>query len=67
MHAFQLRCPTNTPAAPIWSFDIGTKQLAAPISVSANCPVQFLDIVASGGKGQLGMEATIAGVAITQE
>jgi hypothetical protein len=64
---FQLRCPTSDDGMPIWIFDIDPKRTAARIDVPSNCPVQFLDIVGSGGEGQLGMEATINSVAITKQ
>lgn len=64
---FQLRCPTSEMASPIWVFDIDPKRPTSPLDIALDCPVQYLDIVASGGKGQLGMEATISSVAILQQ
>lgn len=61
---WQLRCPA-IPAAPIWTIDSINASLRASFSIPANCPVQFLDLIASGGKGQTGLEATVASVAIT--
>jgi hypothetical protein len=44
---------------------ISTPCCEAELTVPANCPVQFLDlIVASGGKGQMGLEATVASVSV---
>jgi hypothetical protein len=61
---WQLRCPA-IPAAPIWTIDSINASLRASFSIPANCPAQFLDLIASGGKGQTGLEATVASVAIT--
>jgi hypothetical protein len=60
---WQLRCPA-IPAAPIWTIDSINAPLRASFSIPANCPVQFLDLIASGGNGQAGLEATIASVEI---
>lgn len=62
----QMRCPTNEASAPLWTFGVDPKRGVGQFDVPASCPVQFLDIVASGGKGQLGLEAVIASIAITQ-
>jgi hypothetical protein len=61
---WQLRCPA-IPAAPVWTIDSINASLRASFSIPANCPVQFLDLIASGGKGQTGLEATVASVSIT--
>lgn len=63
---WQLRCPAigDTPA---WAIDSINASLSAELVVPANCPVQFLDLIASGGKGQTGLEATIASVSISTE
>jgi hypothetical protein len=61
---WQLRCPAM-PAAPVWTIDSINASLRASFSIPANCPVQFLDLIVSGGKGQTGLEATVASVAIT--
>jgi hypothetical protein len=61
---WQLRCPTM-PAAPIWTIDSINSMLQASFNIPANCPVQFLDLIASGGKGQTGLEATVASVSVT--
>lgn len=61
---WQLRCPA-IPAAPVWTIDSINVSFRASFTIPANCPVQFLDLIASGGKGQTGLEATVASVAIT--
>jgi hypothetical protein len=61
---WQLRCPA-IPAAPVWTIDSINASIRASFSIPGNCPVQFLDLIASGGKGQTGLEATVAAVAIT--
>ena len=62
---WQLRCPA-IPAAPVWTIDSISVSLRASFAIPANCPVQFLDLIASGGNGQTGLEATVASVAITR-
>jgi hypothetical protein len=61
---WQLRCPA-IPAAPVWTIDSINSSLRASFNIPTNCPVQFLDLIASGGKGQTGLEAMVASVAIT--
>jgi hypothetical protein len=63
---WQLRCPAM-PAAPVWTIDSINASLRASFNIPANCPVQFLDLIASGGKGQTGLEATVASVAVTPD
>lgn len=60
---WQLRCPAIE-GPPVWTIDSINASLRAELFVPANCPVQFLDLIASGGKGQTGLEATIATVAV---
>jgi len=60
---WQLRCPAIG-GAPAWTFDSINVSLRAELMVPANCPVQLLDLIASGGKGQTGLEATIASVSL---
>jgi tetratricopeptide (TPR) repeat protein len=63
---FQMRCPTRSDSSPVWIFDVDPKRTFARIDIPSDCPVQFLDIVGSGGKGQLGMEAVIGSITITR-
>ena len=60
---WQLRCPAMD-GPPAWTIDSINASLRAELVVPANCPVQFLDLIASGGKGQTGLEATIASVSV---
>lgn len=60
---WQLRCPAIG-GAPAWTIDSINASLRAELMVPANCPVQFLDLIASGGNGQTGLEATIASVSL---
>lgn len=60
---WQLRCPAID-GPPTWTIDSINASLRAELIVPANCPVQFLDLIASGGKGQTGLEATIASVSL---
>lgn len=61
---WQLRCPA-IPTAPVWSIDSTQMSLRSSFVIPANCPVQFLDLIASGGKDLTGLDATVASVAIT--
>lgn len=61
---WQLRCPAMG-GPPAWTIDSINASLRAELIVPANCPEQFLDLIASGGKGQTGLEATITSVSVT--
>ena len=61
---WQLRCPSDVSGSPLWSIDSINASLRASFTIPANCPVQFLDLIASGGKAQTGLEATVGSVAI---
>jgi hypothetical protein len=63
---WQLRCPSDASGAPLWTIDSINASLRATFAVPANCPVQFLDLIASGGKGQTGLEATVAAVSLVR-
>ncbi|MEP9357631.1 hypothetical protein [Sphingomonas sp. KR3-1] len=56
---WQLRCPAFPGNQPVWSLDSANTSPGAILTVPAGCPVQFLDIIASGGSGQDGLETTI--------
>jgi tetratricopeptide (TPR) repeat protein len=60
---WQLRCPAIG-GSPVWTIDSINASLRAELLVPTNCPEQFLDLIASGGKGQTGLEATIASVSL---
>ncbi len=64
---WQLRCPGNAGGAPLWTVDSINASLRATFAVPASCPVQFLDLIASGGKGQTGLEATVASVSVAPQ
>jgi hypothetical protein len=62
---WQLRCPSVDSGVALWTVDSITPSLRASVTVPANCQVQFLDLIASGGKGQSGLEATVASVSVS--
>jgi hypothetical protein len=64
---WELRCADEGGGTVLWSIDSITSTLKARFTIPANCPVQYLSLIASGGNGQTGMEATIGSVSITQE
>ena len=63
---FRMRCPQSEAGAPLWTFDVAPGRGQGQFDVPSDCPVQFLDIIASGGEGQLGLEAVIRSVTIGQ-
>ncbi len=63
---FQMHCPANEVATPFWVSAADPKRPSSIIEIPADCPVQFLEIIASGGDGQQGLEAAISSIAITQ-
>jgi hypothetical protein len=62
---WQLRCPAIA-GGPVWIIDSISTTLKTDLVVPQGCPVQFLDLVASGGEGQTGVEATVASVSLAQ-
>ena len=63
---WQMLCPSRESGAPFWTFDTISVSTQAALSVPPDCPVQRIDLVVSGGKGQTGLEATIANIAINR-
>ncbi|MGC1469216.1 MAG: O-antigen ligase family protein [Sphingorhabdus sp.] len=61
---WQMRCPAAGGQV-VWTIDSIDTSSRATFSIPANCAVQFLDLIASGGRGQTGLEATIASVSIS--
>jgi hypothetical protein len=61
-----MHCPANAVATPFWISDADLKRPASLVEVPADCPIQFLEIIASGGESQRGLEATISSIAITR-
>lgn len=62
---WQLRCPTAEALGAFWAIESGQRSVVAPIQIPAACPVQYLDLIVSGGSGQTGLQATIASVSIS--
>jgi hypothetical protein len=56
---FQLRCLDGNVATPVWVMNVTTRSAASTVSVPANCSAESLNIVASGGQGQIGLEGVI--------
>ncbi|WRH76564.1 MAG: hypothetical protein RSE16_03610 [Sphingobium sp.] len=61
---WQLRCPSVPSLGAIWSVQNSARSTSSELSVPVSCPVQYLDLIASGGNGQTGLEATVASVAL---
>jgi hypothetical protein len=64
---WELRCPGEAGGKILWSVDRVAASLKARFDVPPSCPVQSLNLIASGGNGQTGLEATISSVTISQE
>jgi hypothetical protein len=64
---WELRCPDEAGGKILWSVDSVTASLKARFNIPAGCPVQYLNLVASGGSGQTGLEATIGSISISPE
>jgi hypothetical protein len=63
--SWQLRCPTREAGGRPWTGRIAGNTSRLLFTVPADCPVQFLDLIASGGDGQTGLDATIASVQLS--
>jgi hypothetical protein len=64
---WELRCPDAAGGKILWSVDSVAASLKARFNIPSGCPVQYLNLIASGGNGQTGLEATIRSVAISPE
>lgn len=60
---WQMRCP-GLDGNPIWASENKSLQARVTFTVPESCTTQILEIILSGGKGQTGLEATIASVSI---
>jgi len=64
--SWQLRCPTREAGGHPWSGKLVGKESSMVLPIPADCPVQFLDLMASGGQGQVGgLDATISNVKLS--
>lgn len=61
---WQMRCPAAGGQV-VWTSDSISASSRSTFSIPSNCAVQFLDLIASGGTGQTGLEATIDSVSIS--
>ncbi len=61
---WQLRCPIDEQGSPVWTLESSSRAASGNFTVSGNCPVQFLELILSGGQGQTGVEITIASVSV---
>jgi hypothetical protein len=62
-----VRCPSDATGAVLWSMDSISMTTRAVFPIADACPVQIVELTASGGKGQIGLEASIASIALTQQ
>lgn len=62
----QLRCAANGTSQTIWAFDAIGATARDAFAVPSDCPVQFFDLIASGGGGQAGLEANVSSVRVTR-
>lgn len=59
---WQMRCADGGDPKPFWMERMDESRFAADVLVPARCPVQILELVATGGAGQTGFEAVITDV-----
>lgn len=64
---WQLRCMQGVQGTAIWAVQGVEKNLRSALTIPGNCNVQILDLIASGGQGQAGIEATITSVDIKRQ
>lgn len=61
---WQIRCMQGKSGPLIWTVQGTEKTIRSSFAIPGNCPVQMIELVASGGQGQAGIEATIASVKV---
>lgn len=64
---WQLRCMQGREGIAIWAVQGAQKIIQSSFAVPDQCPVQLLELIASGGQGQSGIDATISSVKITSQ
>lgn len=64
---WQVRCMQGTQGILVWNTQGIEKTIRSNFAIPANCPVQLFELIASGGQGQSGIEATITKVAVTPQ
>lgn len=64
---WELKCPSKAGENLLWSLDSDTFSLTTGFAIPRWCPVQYLNLIVSGGSGQTGLEATIGSVSISSE
>jgi hypothetical protein len=62
---WQIRCMQGTQGVTVWTVDGVEKNIRSNFSIAENCPVQLVEIIASGGQGQAGIDATISRMQLT--
>lgn len=63
---WDMLCPTKQTQASIWTKDsVADGAISARIQISADCPVQQLNLIVAGGSAKTGTEATITSVKLT--
>lgn len=62
---WQLRCPTREAGSTPWSGTLNDARSTLTMTIPKDCPIQFLDLVASGGQGQTGLDGTVVNLKLT--
>lgn len=62
---WQVRCLSAPNLGTLWAVRDRKQATRSNFWVPVSCPVQYLDLIASGGSGQSGLEATVASVSLT--
>lgn len=61
---WEIKCPTIESSPTRWSLQSENTASRSNFVIPANCPVQLLDLIVSGGQGREGIEATVTSVSI---
>lgn len=62
---WQLRCLDPAASTPAWRAENVVRSISATLVIPAGCKVQLLELVAAGGTGQTGIDASINAIALT--
>lgn len=64
---WQVRCMSGTQGVAVWTAESAEKTLNASFAIPSGCAAQMLELIASGGQGQAGLEATITSVNLVRQ
>jgi len=64
--SWQLRCVDPAATGVLWTLKNIVRSTTATVTIASGCTAQLLEISASGGSGQVGLDATIRDVSLTR-